>query len=108
MEFTVEIYVAPNGKQPFTEWFRTLRDIRTQARVETRLRRLNLGLLGDHRPVGGGVFELRLDFGPGLRIYFARLEHTITLLLCGGDKSTQHRDIERAKAHLASHKERSQ
>ena len=53
MEFTVEIYVAPNGKQPFTEWFQTLRDIRTQARVEARLRRLSLGLLGDHRPVGG-------------------------------------------------------
>lgn len=108
MEFTVEIYVAPNGKQPFAEWFHTLRDIRTQARVEARLRRLSLGLLGDHRSVGGGVFELRLDFGPGFRIYFARLEHTIILLLCGGDKSTQHRDIEQAKAHLADYKERSQ
>ena len=108
MEFTVEIYVGPNGKQPFAEWFRTLRDVRTQARAEARLRRLSLGLLGDHRPVGGGVSELRLDFGPGFRIYFARLEHTIILLLCGGDKSTQPRDIERAKAHLADYKERSQ
>ncbi len=63
MEFTVEIYVASNGKQPFAERFRTL----AQARVEARLRRLSLGLLGDHRPVGGGVLELRLDFGPGFR-----------------------------------------
>ena len=78
-----------------------------QARVEARLRRLSLGFLGDHRQVGGGVFELRLDFGPGFRIYFARLGHSIILLLCGGDKSSQKRDIEQAKAYLADYKERS-
>lgn len=107
MEFAVEIYQAENGKQPFNEWFRTLGDIRTQARIETRLRRLSLGLLGDNRSVGGGIFELRLDFGPGFRIYFARLGHHMILLLCGGDKRTQKRDIEQAQFYLADYKERS-
>lgn len=107
MECTVDIYLAPNGKQPFTEWFQTLRDIRTQARVENRLRRLSLGLLGDHRSVGSGVIELRLDIGPGFRIYFARFGNTITLL-CAGNKHTQTRDIERAKGYLKDYKERTE
>jgi putative addiction module killer protein len=68
---------------------------------------LSLGLLGDHRPVGGGVIEMRLDFGPGFRIYFTRVGHDIVLLLCGGDKSTQQRDIEQAKTYLTDYKERS-
>ena len=106
MGFTVEIYVARNGRQPFTEWFGALRDIRTQARIEARLRRLSLGLLGDHRPIGGGVIEMRVDFGPGFRIYFTRVATDSLLLLCGGDKSTQQRDIERAIAYLADYKER--
>jgi putative addiction module killer protein len=96
MVFTVEIYVAQNGRQPFAEWFGALRDIRTQARIEARLRRLSLGLLGDHRPIGGGVIEIRLDFGPGFRIYFTRVAADVLLLLCGGDKNTQQGDIERA------------
>ncbi|MDE2890702.1 MAG: type II toxin-antitoxin system RelE/ParE family toxin [Gemmatimonadota bacterium] len=108
MAFTVEIYVTRNGKQPFTDWFAALRDIRTQARIEARLRRLSLGLLGDHRPIGGGVIELRLDFGPGFRIYFTRITDDVLLLLCGGDKSTQPRDIQRASAFLTDYKERSQ
>ena len=108
MGFTVEIYLARNGKQPFTEWFETLRDVRTQARIEARLRRLSLGLLGDHRPIGRGVIELRLDFGPGFRIYFTRVTDDVLLLLCGGDKSTQQSDIQRASAFLTDYKERSQ
>lgn len=107
MECTVEIYLAQNGRQPFIEWFRSLRDIRTQARVENRLRRLNLGLMGDHRAVGGGVYELRLDFGPGYRVYFTRSGNTITLL-CAGSKHTQKRDIERAQGYLADYKERTE
>lgn len=105
--FTVEIYVARNGKQPFTEWFETLRDVRTQARIEARLRRLSLGLLGDYRPIGGSVIELRLDIGPGFRIYFARVTADVLLLLYGGDKRTQKSDIQRAKAYLIDYKERS-
>ena len=107
MGFTVEIYVARNGRQSFTEWFGALRDIRTQARIEARLRRLSLGLLGDHRPLGRGVIEMRLDFGPGFRIYFTRVTADYLLLLCGGDKSTQQRDIQRAISYLTDYKERS-
>ena len=75
--------------------------------MENRLRRLSLGLLGDHRAVGGGVYELRLDFGPGFRIYFARSGNTITLL-CAGSKNTQKWDIERAQAYLTDYKERAE
>ena len=105
MGFTVEIYVAQSGRQPFIEWFETLRDVRTQARIEARLRRLSLGHLGDHRPISGGVIELRLDFGPGFRIYFTRVTANVLLLLCGGDKSTQQRDIQRAITYLTDYKE---
>lgn len=107
MLFTVEIYVARNGNQPFADWFNALRDIKTQARIEARLRRLGLGLFGDHCAVGGGVLELRMDFGPGFGIYFARVAQDVVLLLCGGDKSTQRSDIQRAKSCLTDYKERS-
>lgn len=73
----------------------------------TRLRRLNLGLLGDYRAVRGGVYELRLDFGPGFRIYFTRFGNTITLL-CAGNKNSQKRDIERAQDYLDDYKERAE
>lgn len=107
MGFNVEIYVTQYGRQPFVEWFETLRDVRTQARIEARLRRLSLGLLGDHRTIGGGLMEMRLDFGPGFRIYFARVTTADLLLLSGGDKGTQQRDIQRAISYLTDYKERS-
>ncbi|MDH3605173.1 MAG: type II toxin-antitoxin system RelE/ParE family toxin, partial [Candidatus Tectomicrobia bacterium] len=71
----------------------------------SRLRRVRLGNLGDHRSVGEGVFELRLDFGPGYRIYFARIGNEVILLLSGGDKSTQTRDIAQAKLYFSDYKD---
>lgn len=106
-ELSVEIYEDRNGKRPFAAWFSSLRDIKTQARVESRLRRLTLGNFGDHKLIGHGIIELRLDFGPGYRVYCSRRGNTIVLLLCGGDKSTQQQDIEKAKAYLADYGERS-
>lgn len=95
----VQIYVSPNGKSSFEHWMRSLRDKQTKARILTRIDRVRLGNLGDCETVGAGVFELRLHFGPGYRVYFGLHGGEIVLLLCGGDKSSQARDIELAKTY---------
>ena len=77
-------------------WFRRLRDVRARARINTRIRRLRSGNPGDVRPVGRGVSEMRIDYGPGYRVYFVRRGQTLIVLLAGGDKSTQRRDINTA------------
>ena len=78
----------------FSEWFRKLRDRQARARVQIRIDRLQLGLVGDVRPVGEGVSELRIDYGPGYRVYFIQRGRELVILLAGGDKRTQSRDIE--------------
>lgn len=80
----------------FAEWFRSLRDRQARARINTRIRRLSLGNPGDVKPVGEGVSELRIDYGPGYRVYFASRGETLVILLAGGDKRTQNRDIRTA------------
>jgi putative addiction module killer protein len=80
----------------FDCWLRELRDIRARARVEARILRLSRGNPGDVKPVGSGVSEMRIDYGPGYRVYFTRRDRLVILLLCGGDKRTQSVDIERA------------
>jgi putative addiction module killer protein len=82
----------------FAEWLTNLRDDRARAAVVTRIRRLENGNPGVHRGVGGGVIELKIDFGPGYRVYYVKRGDLLILILCGGDKSTQSRDIERAKS----------
>jgi putative addiction module killer protein len=99
-------YVADDGRVPFGEWLDGLRDLRTRAVIDKRLTRVSLGNFGDHRSVGDGVQELRIDFGPGYRVYFAEHGQTVVLLLCGGDKSTQTADIARAKEFWSQWKER--
>jgi putative addiction module killer protein len=81
----------------FAAWFADLRDREARARITVRIRRLSLGNPGDVKPVGSGVSEMRIDYGPGYRIYFTRRGDTIVVLLCGGDKRTQDRDIARAR-----------
>ncbi|MDN5863975.1 MAG: type II toxin-antitoxin system RelE/ParE family toxin [Gammaproteobacteria bacterium] len=102
----VRNYLTPDGRAPFREWFARVRDRRARARIEQRLTRLEAGLFGDCEPVGAGVFELRIDYGPGYRIYFARHGKTIILLLTGGDKRKQDHDIERAKDYWQEFKDR--
>jgi putative addiction module killer protein len=89
----IQRYVAPDGKIPFDEWFDNLRDTKAKTKINKRLNRVNLGNLGDHRLLREGVFELRIDYRPGYRVYFGQIGTTIVLLLCGGDKSTQEKDI---------------
>lgn len=81
----------------YSVWFRSLRDRVMQGRIVTRIDRVALGNFGDAKPVGDGVHELRMTFGPGYRVYFTRRGERIILLLCGGDKGSQARDVARAK-----------
>jgi putative addiction module killer protein len=85
------------GLVPFDEWFDSLHDWKMQAAVDARLARVRAGNFGDSKSVGGGVFELRLALGPGLRIYYALHGRQVVVLLGGGDKSNQSRDIRRAQ-----------
>ena len=80
----------------FAQWLDALRDIRARARVQARIERLASGLAGDVRPVGEGVSELRIDYGPGYRVYFKKIGQQIVVLLAGGDKRTQVADIRTA------------
>jgi putative addiction module killer protein len=80
----------------FADWIVRLRDRHARARIDKRIWRLSLGNPGDVKPVGSGVSEMRVDYGPGYRIYFVNRGPTVVLLLCGGDKGTQERDIARA------------
>jgi putative addiction module killer protein len=86
-----------NGLVPFDEWFDSLRDLRMQAAVDARLTRVRAGNFGDCKSVGGGVFELRISFGPGLRVYYGLHGRKIVVLVGGGDKRSQARDIRRAQ-----------
>ena len=101
----IQIYRDQNGREPFTDWFEAIRDLKMLNRIQARLDRLESGNLGDCHSVGNGVFELRFQFGPGYRIYFGEVDNTIVLLLCGGDKSSQTRDIQRAKIYWQAYKE---
>ena len=85
----------------FKDWFAGLRDAGAKRRIAQRIVRVQSGLLGDVKPVGEGVSELRVDYGPGYRVYFVRWGAEVIILLCGGDKRTQERDISRAKALAA-------
>jgi putative addiction module killer protein len=80
----------------YSQWFASLRDREARARIDARIRRLSLGNPGDVKPVGEGVSELRIDYGPGYRVYFVQRGQTLVVLLAGGDKHTQDRDMKTA------------
>jgi putative addiction module killer protein len=81
----------------FFQWFNSLRDRQARARIDVRIRRLSLGNPGDVKPVGEGISELRIDYGPGYRVYFVQRGQTLVILLAGGDKYTQDQDIKTAR-----------
>ncbi len=101
----IQYYRTSDGQRPFIKWLESIPNTNTQARIQARLERLEDGNFGDCQSVGDGVFELRIHFGAGYRIYFGQVGNTIVLLLCGGDKSSQTRDIERAKIYWQEYKE---
>ena len=103
----LQIYRASNGQEPFTQWFESIPDLNTRTRIQARIDRIESGIFSDCKAVGGGVFELRCQFGPRYRVYIGQVDNTIVLLLCGGDESSQERDISRAKAYWQECKEES-
>ena len=100
----VREYLTADGKNPYREWLDTL-DVTPRARVQARVLRFSTGNLGDHKSVGGGVWEARVMFGPGYRIYFAKDGAQLVLLLLGGDKSTQSADVARAQEFWKAYQE---
>lgn len=100
-------YTTSSGRNVFESWLESLPDRQAQARIAARLERLTAGNFGDCKPVGGGVSELRIDHGPGYRVYFAMVGGACVLLLCGGDKRRQSADIARAIEYLKDYKRRS-
>jgi putative addiction module killer protein len=104
MKLTIREYITPQGKNPFRDWLKGL-DIAVQARIQARVLRFEGGNLGDHKAVGGGVWEARLDFGPGYRLYFGKDGDAVILILASGDKSSQTRDIAAARRYWADFRE---
>jgi putative addiction module killer protein len=102
----LRVYEASSGACPFEDWLEALRDAKGRAQIQVRLDRLEQGNLGDCKPVGDGVRELRIDFGPGYRVYFAEDGPRIVLLLVGGDESTQTKNVRAAKRFWQDYKGR--
>ena len=103
-EKQVENYERPDGSCPFDDWMDSLRDQRARARIWARIVRVRLGNVGDCESVGGGVLELKIDYGAGYRVYFGQAGIKLVILLCGGDKSSQGEDIRRAIEYWAEYK----
>jgi putative addiction module killer protein len=100
-------YQTADEKRPIEEWLDELRaDRRARAAILVRIDRMERGLIGDWKSVGGGVGELRIDFGPGYRVYFGRDGMTVVVLLCGGYKGTQSRDIGKARQYWRDYEKR--
>ena len=99
-------YVSQSGRDVFDDWLTRLADARAQAKIASRINRLAAGNIGDCKSLRQGLFELRIDWGPGYRVYYAMIGRECALLLCGGDKRKQAADIERAAEYLKDYKER--
>lgn len=104
----VEVYVQADGTTPIAEWLEGMRDRHGLYQIEVRIRRLELGNPGKYRTLTDGIFEMKIDHGPGYRVYFARRGATAVLLLCGGDKSTQDVNIKTATLYWEDFQQRNQ
>jgi putative addiction module killer protein len=104
--FEIWHYLTSTGRNIFEEWFDALTDATAQAKIATRIARMSAGNFGDCKSLRDGVWELRIDWGPGYRVYYALADRTVVLLLCGGDKRKQSADIERAVKFWRDYQER--
>ena len=99
-------YVSASGTDVYQEWLDGIRDVGTRVRIARRVERIEQGNFGDHKFERDGVWEIRLDFGPGDRVYYSKVGETVVLLLAAGDKSTQDKDLDNAVANLQDFKRR--
>jgi len=100
----IQIYQTEEKDSPFENWLDNLNDIKAKARILQRIDRIALGNFGDCEPVGDGVHELRIDYGPGYRVYFGNDGRRLVILLCGGTKRQQGKDIKKAKKYWEDYK----
>lgn len=106
MEIQIEFYETANGKRPFEIWLKDMKEQHTRAQVLMRLDRLKLCNFGDCKTLQEGVYELRIHYGPGIRIYYGKIGSKVVLLLCSGEKGSQSRDIAKAKEYLKDYQSR--
>ena len=106
-EYRVEIYANKNGEEPFSKWLKSLKHKNLQSLVFQRLQRIKLGNFGDCKPLNNGIWEFRIHSGAGYRLYYSRIAKKVILLLCGGGKSSQNKDIALAAKYLEDHRRRS-
>jgi len=107
-ELEIRHYVDNAGRDIFLDWLSKLADIRGRAKIAARVNRLAGGNFGDSKSLGQGLYELRIDWGPGYRVYYAMIGTLCVLLLCGGDKRKQSSDIDRARMRLSDYKIRTE
>jgi putative addiction module killer protein len=105
-EWEIREYLRLDGRCPFRKWLRSLKDVNARARIRVRINRIRLGNFGDCKSVGNGVSEFRINYGPGYRVYFGRVGEKLVLLLCGGTKKNQEKDIKLAKEYWYDYKKR--
>ncbi|PKL49567.1 MAG: addiction module protein [Candidatus Riflebacteria bacterium HGW-Riflebacteria-2] len=108
MNQIVQNYVLPDGNEPIVEWLAALQDIKGRAKIRARINQIRAGNPGKFNTVAPGIMEMKIDFGPGYRVYYARVGKRVILLLCGGDKQTQRADIKKATEFLSDYKRRMQ
>ncbi|MGA1825230.1 MAG: type II toxin-antitoxin system RelE/ParE family toxin [bacterium] len=106
MQIKIELYVTEEGKVPFSEWLQSLKDRKTRAKIRVRLDHVRLGNLGNNKFLGNWIYELKIDYGPGYRIYYGQAGKKIILLLLGGEKKRQQSDIKQAQKYWADYRRR--
>jgi putative addiction module killer protein len=104
-KLSVILFTTKNGKEPLVQWLNSLKNKKDRAGIQRRIQYIENGNLGDYKYIGDGVYELRFFFSSGYRVYFAKDDVYIILLLCGGDKSSQTKDIKKAKEYLKEYLE---